>query len=152
MVTRGQKDKVDNFINDLQAINLIYGDKIPDGSRHFAQLGVKPIQLWELNFTKEHFETILNTISPNFNNTEGRQREMLLLQKARFLVKGKKIPKINLTGKNRMIVRNYGVSTYPFAIKEDEVWEGVPVMEPAPDEKLDSGKPIPKELIGHERL
>jgi len=151
-VIRGQKDKVDNFINDLQAINMVYGDPTPGGLRHTVQLGVHPIQLYELVFPKEHFEMILNTIAPNFNNTEGRQAQMLLLQKARFLVKGTKIPLVNLIGKPRYIVRNQAVSTYPFAIKEDQVWQGVPVLEPAPGEVTDDGTKIPKELIGHERL
>ena len=95
---------------------------------------------------------VLSTISPGFNNTKERGREVELLQKFRLLVQGKKIPKMDLTNEPRRLIRNAMVGTYPFAIKEDEVWQGVPVMEPAPDEKLDSGKPIPKELIGHERL
>ncbi len=146
LASRGQKDKVDNFINDLQAINLHYGSPNEKGHRMIVQLGVHPIELWELTFPKEHFETILNTIAPGFDNTKVRQREMKILQKFRGLVSGSVIPRVNLTGKKRIIVRNAAVSVYPFATKEDAVWTD------APTETLDNGQRIPKELIGHERI
>ena len=148
---RGQKDRVDSCINDLQAINLPYASPNEQGLRHTVQLGVHPIQLYELVFPKEHFELILNTISPNFNNTGegqygGNQSIMNKLEKLRFLLKAQKIPKMDLRGKTRFIIRNAAVSMYPFAVREDSVWTD------APTEVLDNGQPIPKELIGHERL
>ena len=145
MMTRGQKPKVDDFINDLLAINLPFGDVKENGFRDFLQLSVRPIQFWELAFPKEHFKTIMATIAPGFDNTKVRQREMLLLQKARFLVKGKKIPKMNLANEKRLIVRYQAVGTYPFAIKEDKLLNE--------ESTMDDGKtPIPKELIGHEGI
>ena len=146
MVSRGQKDKVDNFINDLQAMFLPYGSPDANGNRMHLQLNVRPVQLWELAFPKEHFKLVLNTIAPTFNNTDGRQREMKLLQNLRFLLNAKKIPLMDLTNEPRRIVRGEAVGTYPFAIKDDQVWkEGEKNL-------MDNGKPIPKELIGHERI
>jgi len=146
MVSRGQKDKVDNFINDFQAMFHPYGSPDANGNRMHLQLNVRPVQLWELAFPKEHFKLVLNTIAPTFNNTDGRQREMKLLQNLRFLLNAKKIPLMDLTNEPRRIVRGEAVGTYPFAIKDDQVWkEGEKNL-------MDNGKPIPKELIGHERI
>ena len=144
MMTRGQKPRVDDFINDLLAQPFLIGEPNEAGNRMQLFLSVRPIQFWEFAFPKEHFKTVLATIAPGFNNTKGRQREMLLLQKARFLVQGKKIPKMDLTNELRRLVRVEGVGNYPFAIKEDQVFkEG---------DTLDNGQPCPKELIGYERI
>lgn len=145
MLTRGQIDLVNNFINDLCAITLPYGSANKKGQKRRIHLGVRPLQFWELAFPKEYFKEVLNTVSPGFNNMNGMQREMLLLQKARFLVKGKKIPKLDLTNEKRALVRQTAVGTYPFAIKDDPgIWEE--------GEKLDNGMILPKEFVGHERI
>jgi len=145
VLTRGQIDHMRNFINDLSAINLPFGAVGADGIRHFLQFSVRPIQLWEMCMAKEHLNLILNTISPNFNNIIGKQREVKMLEKLRFCFKAKKIPPLDLKGQQRFIVRNTGTGIYPFGIKEDKIFsEG---------DTYDDGKtPLPKELIGHEGI
>lgn len=64
MLTRGQKDLVDNYINDLQAQHFSYKPN-PHTAPGYLQLGVRPVQLWEITFPREHLNEVLATIQPS---------------------------------------------------------------------------------------
>ena len=64
-ITRGIKNSVDQFITELQGkyLPFQYRDKADQPyQKTMLQLAVRPIQLWELGFPKEHKDVILNTI------------------------------------------------------------------------------------------
>lgn len=112
--TCGPKDNVDKYIRELQAIKFKYT------KQWLVPLMVRPVQFWEFAFPKEHFEMMMGTFCQGFNNTEERNREMKILEKFRFFLKAKKIPKMEC--KQRFPIFNEGVRVYPFAVKEDKVW------------------------------
>ena len=63
---RGQKDKLDRLINDLLAIYLPYKTGINDGEdiKRIVQLGVRPIQLYEIIYPKEHHNFMMRILHP----------------------------------------------------------------------------------------
>ena len=63
ILTRGQKDKVDNMISDLQAQYFPYKTN-PHTPPQPLQLGVRPIQLYELAFPKESMNTVIAMLQP----------------------------------------------------------------------------------------
>ena len=115
MVTRGIKHESDRFINDLQAQYFPYAkDKV-------VQLGVKPMQLWELVLPEDSLPTLLKTLGwegqtaqPSFSNV------WTLLRKA---LKAKKIPKMDLKKVPGRIVYRNNIGIYPIGIKEDKLWD-----------------------------
>src|SRR3990167_3085895 len=65
LMTRGVKHDVDRFINELSAKYLPTkwqkkGEEKP--MDYQIQVGVRPIQLWEVIFPREHKDLMLNTI------------------------------------------------------------------------------------------
>jgi len=58
MMTRGMKSHVDNFITELQGKYLPFKY---EGKDSFVQVAVRPIQLWEIVFPKEHKDLMLST-------------------------------------------------------------------------------------------
>jgi len=58
MLTRGMKNHVDQFITELQGKYLPFKF---EGKDSVVQLSVRPIQLWEVVFPKEHKDLILTT-------------------------------------------------------------------------------------------
>lgn len=63
-ITRGVKEKVDSFIAQLQYKFLPVKWKNKEGKEEdrMLQMGLRPVQLWECAFPKEHKDVILNTI------------------------------------------------------------------------------------------
>ena len=59
---RGVKHDQDRFINELSAQYLPFNFK---GQRSFLQVGVRPIQLFELTFPEEHLQLITGTLGGN---------------------------------------------------------------------------------------
>jgi len=123
IATRGQKDRVDNMINDLQAIYYPYkGGPHSKPGEDMVQLGVRPWQFWEIVFPKEHLNEILATIGGNKFNVKDRRP---LAKCFAFLVKLKKfmglksVPEIPANTPRRLIRREY-VDVKHIGIKEDE--------------------------------
>ena len=69
IMTRGNKRRVDDWISDLQARYYSYDyTKDPTTLKNVTgalQLGVRPIQLWEIAFPEEHLEEVLALVAPN---------------------------------------------------------------------------------------
>jgi len=90
IITRGCKHEVDRFVNELSAKYLPYeyDNTKPKG---VVQVGVRPIQLYEIAFPEEHLEKMLATIKPSlFHKWEAKF--MFVLRK---ILKSKPIPKIS---------------------------------------------------------
>jgi hypothetical protein len=75
IATKGIKHEVDQFITELQGKYLPFKwrekktDKFQDSH---VQLSVRPIQLWEIGFPKEHYDLIANTIiGPEYHGPAG---------------------------------------------------------------------------------
>lgn len=87
VVVRGHKPRVEEWANELLGQYLPYQHKDGHG---LLQLGVRPVQLYELAFPEEHYDTILATIQPYDNRAStltGLLRKTLRLKKIKEGVK-----------------------------------------------------------------
>ncbi len=64
IITRGIKHDIDRFIIELQGKYLPYEARDKNGERAdcMVQLGVRPIQLWEIVFPESQLQTIMKTL------------------------------------------------------------------------------------------
>jgi len=64
LISRGIKHDVDRFITELQGkyLPFKYPDKDGNMKDVMVQVGVRPIQLWEVVFPEEHKDMMLNTL------------------------------------------------------------------------------------------
>ena len=64
LMTRGIKHQVDNFITELSMTKLPYRTNNPlkPNETMLLQTSVRPIQLWEIVYPKEHRDAMLNTL------------------------------------------------------------------------------------------
>ena len=115
LLTRGIKHDVDRFINDLQAQ---YFPMDYNGSPIFAQLGVRPVQLLEIIFPKEHLQCVMNTLWDGA--ISARHEFKMPLSILRRTLKLKKIPELDTTVLKRIVYKT-NVGIHPIGIKEDEV-------------------------------
>ncbi len=60
-ITRGIKKEVDDFIRQLQGKWLTYKHK-KDDPNNYVQLAVRPIQMWEIVFPREHKDLVLTSV------------------------------------------------------------------------------------------
>ena len=115
-ITRGVKPNVDRFISDLQA--QYYPFKYQNSN--LIQMGVRPIQLWELVFPKESMNEVLATCNicpPNLTSSQAKLAALM-----RLCLKAKKIPEIPKDTPRR-IVFNKDIEVTPIGIKEDKMHE-----------------------------
>ena len=88
-MTRGILRETEDWKYQLDANYLTYG-------KTAVQLAVRPIQLWELVFPKEHLPAVLKTLG--WKGEEACRKDIsfqtMMLRKA---LKLKKIPKVDLT-------------------------------------------------------
>ena len=74
LITRGIKAKVDDFITQLQGkyLPMMWRKKPEDPlSVYHVQLGVRPIQLWEIVFPEEQKDLVLSTCLAQRQPSEG---------------------------------------------------------------------------------
>jgi len=111
--TRGIKNRVDEFTNDLQAqfFPRKFKGKLMDSQAH-----LRPIQFWEYVFPAPQLQPVLKMIepSPNHHNSLNKYGNVL-----RKLLHAKKIPPIDPSIIKRPI-RKYHVQVWGIGIKEDE--------------------------------
>jgi len=120
-LTRGIKDRVDATINDLQAINLTqmnYDAKTKKKVNTYFQLQVRPVQLFEFVFPREHLNFMLSTLNyrdnnPNMNNLNSK---FAVLRK---MLKLKKIPELDYSKIPRQLIRKSHVAFHHIGTKED---------------------------------
>ena len=119
MMTRGIKHEVDRFISDLQAQYFPYKS---NKKNLWVQLGVRPIQLWEIALPKESLQEVMATIfksQTDIDNSAGHKQMMVF----RKLLKAKKMPKL-IAKERRLMYNPETVARYPIGIKEDKgTWE-----------------------------
>ena len=64
IATRGQKHLVETLMNNLQGIMLPY-KATPHADKNnpsFLQMGIRPLQLWEIAFPEEHLNVVLASL------------------------------------------------------------------------------------------
>ena len=110
MMTRGIKPEVDRFITELQGKVLPWG-------KGAIQLSVRPFQMWELVFPKEHLGTVYRTVETGHEKICNSPQFKFL----RTAVRGKKIPNISKEG-SKLLNYKQNIATYPFGIKEDNLF------------------------------
>lgn len=131
ILTRGQKDKVDRLISDLQAQYFDYKCNPHDKQPHKIQLGVRPIQLWELAFPKEHLEEISRTLELQTDTWKTDSKVPSKIRWAmkkmcwviRRILKLKEVPAYEPKGFKRIIQHRDVVDIRGVGIKEDKNFE-----------------------------
>jgi len=113
MLTRGVKFWIDKFINDLGALALPWKYK---GEDSYIQVAVRPIQLWEVVFPKEHYDQVMNTIFDGMNVTQHKKHQKFVYALRKVL--GVKKVKEYKTDKKYFINRQH-LETVPIGIKDD---------------------------------
>lgn len=122
VMTRGQKNKVDRYIEDLQAQWWPYpgagGAQAPPG---WIQMGVRPLQMWELVFPKEELPSVLRTVLSQGKLNDWRQKYLTAL---RIMLRAEKLPNIDFSKAPMRMVRKEDVAIYPIGIRKDKNFEG----------------------------
>lgn len=68
ILTRGQKKEVDDMITQLQGKYLpmkFRTEQDPELKDYALQVGVRPVQLWEIAFPEEHLDLMCQTLFTN---------------------------------------------------------------------------------------
>ena len=124
-ITRGIKQDVDRFISNLEAQYFPYNVRLPGSDeiqKAAVQLSMRPIQLWEIVFPKEHLDEV-RTLMKGVESIERLNRpiEEAMLRKA---VGAKKLPKTYTPVPGR-IIHKQNVEIKEIGYKEDEIKDGV---------------------------
>ena len=116
---RGIKHEVDRAITELQ------GKKLPwkfQGQDSLIDLAVRPIQLYEFVFPKEHLQTVMRSLFISLTNPEGKinwnpkhTKYLKIMQKA---MGAKPFPELEKNGVTIPFNRN-NIEFFGIGIKED---------------------------------
>lgn len=115
-ITRGIKHSVDRFINELSAKYLPFKMQ---GKDAMLQTSVRPIQLWEVVFPKEHKDIMLTTLFPDGEICQHKRHKKFLALIRRAL--GKDVKPIGEWDKTKGAMPLYRAHTEfaAIGIKED---------------------------------
>jgi len=117
MISRGIKDRVDRFVEDMSAQ---YFPIEMNGKKIYVQLAMRPLQLWEVVFPEPCLQEVMNTIwDSNVPIKEQQFPYKLRLGALRKLLRAKKLPALDKSGLKRIVRRDF-VSCYPIGIKGDK--------------------------------
>lgn len=138
LMTRGHEDEVRKYIDHLKAQYFLWPNIHGPGKHDHMQLGVRPIQLWEITFPRDSLPQVLKCAT--HLNTPVKDWRAGFFNSLRMAMRLKKIPKMNLSavpelaeikgkdGKtyNEILHHIYkrNVAVYPIGIKEDKNFEG----------------------------
>jgi len=119
-ITRGVKPNIDRFISDLQAQYwpFEYTNPVTKEKCNLVQMGVRPIQFWEMVFPKESMNEALKTMlvcQPTLSKNQERLAALM-----RKCLNAKKIPEIPPETRRR-IVFDRDLEVTPIGIKEDKM-------------------------------
>ena len=110
----GIKYAQDQFVDSLHSNFLPY---MAGKKSTLVQVAVRPVNIYEIVFPKEHLGKVLKTFEgagdPRLN---GRMSFL------RSVLRAKKIPKLDLSKEQSLLVYQQFVRNYPIGIKEDGVW------------------------------
>lgn len=122
ITTRGQKNLVDNYINDLQAQYYPYKMDPHNTQPMQLQLGVRPLQFWEITFPREELNNVLATIGGGKIETTDKRKCVRLaawiLKLARFFGL-KPVPDVIKDTPVR-IIRRKNVDVKLIGLKDDQ--------------------------------
>lgn len=111
--TRGIKMHVDNFITQLQGKYLPFKYNGKDSA---VQVAVRPVQMWEVVFPKEHLDLMLTTcLGPDGKPYHKRHNKFIAV--VRKVLGVKKIPKYD--NSSMMICGRDHIDSTGIGIKED---------------------------------
>ncbi len=120
MLTRGIKHEVDRMIRELSSQYLPFTWK--KKKKMLVQVAVRPVQLWEVVFPKEHLDPLVKSLGgggiPLHQKKYGKWVTFL-----RKLLGAKKLPK-NLKTDKYIPFHNQATGTVIVGIKEDEMKDG----------------------------
>ena len=118
-ITRGIKEQVDKWIESLESQFLPYS-KNKEGEMIAAQFAVRPIQLWEFVFPKQHRDLILNTCGyPPVKDWKSKYMSVL-----RMMLKAKKVPDdIDMSKVGKLPLRGVCVGTELVGYRDDGTYE-----------------------------
>lgn len=116
IITRGIKHDVDRFVNDMLGKQLPLTVREKPG---YIQVAMRPIQLWEIVFPKDHIHTMMNTIWPHGSYDSDNWRGKCILKPFQVALNTQPMPEFDFK-KPKMLVWNANVASYPIGIKEDE--------------------------------
>ncbi len=91
-ITRGEKDCVRRFANELAATYLKWTGKDKKGKtvEMIAPTTLQPIQLWSMTFPKQNLDLVLASLTPNTASYDGRMK--LPMAALRKMLGAKKVP------------------------------------------------------------
>lgn len=111
-------------MNNLQAIMLPYKPSPHDVGLNLLQIGVRPMQLWEIAFPEEHLDTVLTSLGGSeFRTDDKRWLPSLLgyLLKLKSVLGLKDIPKDYKKTKQFFVPnRDPAIDIKYIGIKKDE--------------------------------
>jgi len=123
-LTRGIKKEVDDFITQLQGKYLPFvvkeGAAGLEKGNYNIQVQVRPIQLWEVVFPREHKDLMLTTCFGPKGRTQHKKHEKYLAI-FRKILGVKKIPEYN--GAIQLPINRENMEVAPIGIKEDYNFE-----------------------------
>jgi len=135
ILTRGIKRHVDKFINDCAAqsfpykgegLNPITGKReIKEG---WLELGMRPIQLWEIAFPRESLQDVINMIQPSKGIPKSESHSSLrsfvgwIIRRLTKFLKLKPVPDFDPKAPRRL-VHKQDIAVYGLGISEDKIVE-----------------------------
>ena len=115
VITRGIKHEVDKWVTHMQAQYLPYK---AHGKEYLAQLGLRPVQLWEIVIPKDSMPILCKSLWGKNPTPRAEWKYSFQLGAMRKVLGAKKIPKFDEKLPILPIYRE-NVAIYPIGIKED---------------------------------
>jgi len=116
-ISRGMKFWVDKFITSLQGQFLNW--KREDGTDAMVEIQIRPIQLWEVVFPKEHKDVVLTTIlGPDGKPYHKRHKKWVAA--IRKVLGVAPIPEYDSTKAHPAAMHRQNMDCTGIGIKEDE--------------------------------
>ena len=112
MITRGIKNDVDAFINDLQAQYFPFDEK----NKIAAQFAVRPVQFWEMVFPEGSLPEVLKMLE--YHKKE-RSEVIDKIAWIRRALKAEKIPDLDLSKVPKKQLRHKNLATYFIGIRKE---------------------------------
>lgn len=126
VIAKGIKPHLDTWVNELLAQKLPkYKDGKPlviDGNAQFVQLAVRPVQLYEIGFPREHLEWVMANVGTGTYILNRYPKLKWMADKLRKLLKLKPVPipkKVNALMQPTQMHK--AVAVIPIGIKEDMI-------------------------------
>ena len=100
IATRGQRRQSEHLIEALNSLFLPYdkdpNNKDPNKLKEIVEVGVRPIQLWDIAYPKEHHDFIMKYLCPTEPWHKALKKFMFPIRKALGLKKVKGLEKLKL--------------------------------------------------------